>query len=56
MRRRILMLIALLVSTAGLETGAQSTVFVEQPGHWGRVARIVRPEYPPEALRRRQTG
>jgi len=56
MRRRNLMLIALLVSTTGLETSAQSTVFVEQPDHWGRVARIVRPEYPPEALRSRQTG
>jgi TonB family protein len=56
MRKQSLMLVALLVSTAGLEASAQGTVFVEQPDHWGRVARIVRPAYPPEALSNRVTG
>ena len=56
MRRQSLMLVALLVSSAGLEASAQGAVFVEQPEHWGKVARIVRPEYPPEALKNRVTG
>ena len=56
MRKQSLMLVALLVSTAGLEASAQGTVFVEQPDHWGRVSRIVRPAYPPEALKSRATG
>ena len=56
MRRQSLMLFALLVSMAGLEASAQGTVFVEQPEHWGKVSRIVRPEYPPEALKNRATG
>ena len=56
MRKQSLMLVALLVSTVGLEASAQGTVFVEQPDHWGRVTRIVRPLYPPEALKNRATG
>jgi TonB family protein len=56
MRKQSLLLVALLVSTAGLEALAQGAVFVEQPGHWGKVTRIVRPEYPPEALKNRATG
>jgi len=56
MRKQGLMLVALLVSTAGLEASAEGTVFVEQPDHWGRVARIVRPAYPPEALKNRTTA
>jgi hypothetical protein len=30
--------------------------FVEDPAEWGRLAKIVRPEYPPEALANLQTG
>ena len=56
MRKQSLMLVALLVSTAGLEASAQGNVFVEQPEQWGKVTRIVRPEYPPEALKNRATG
>jgi hypothetical protein len=50
------MLVALLVSTARLEASAQGTVFVEQPDHWGRVVRVVRPVFPTEALKSGQTG
>ena len=54
MRRESLMLFALLASMPALE--ASAAVFVEQPDRWGRLVRIVRPEYPPEALRTRQAG
>src|SRR5260221_14670768 len=56
MRRQSLMLFALLVSMAGLEASAQGTGFVEQPEHWGKGSRIVRPEDPPEALKNPATG